>query len=417
MPTKTWVIIVVVVLLLALLGTVIGLSCSSSHALEKELDYKVNNALPSLSSYVSKLNTMYVRYDNNKLPLTVPMIWDEEEGAYLITLNLDGNWVPLVFDTGSSHISAKGLNCEWKKCDDSGSCTVTSCPKTASYIPRGPQVSIDQQTRSLLEYGSQKSSVTHHVEPFALLDLRVSCSDLVKAGKFRSVQEFLGKLFPLGAPTVMFGPTLLFNIYSIEGTTTSNIFGLAQNNETESPSVLQALYPGEEEQVWSLACYSKHAMFSLGALRCYGTPKFVPLLQPSSFKRFLTTFYIVKLHSILVRGGKSVKKSALPKFVVLDTGTTYTYCNSTLAAGLKEAGYQAGRSAVDLVLGSSVNQATLHYEPFALQNAFLSDLPELDTMFNSVPVLLMGVEQMFNFYFEYNLTQQMLGICSLAAPP
>jgi hypothetical protein len=415
MSSKTWLIVFIVILLLAVVGVTIGLTCSKSHALDKDLNYKAVSALPSLSKYVSKLNTMYVPYDNNHLPLTVPMTWDEEEGGYLIVLGIDNSWISLVFDSGSSHISAKGLNCEWKQCDDSGTCTVTSCPKTASYIPRGPQVALNQQNSSLLEYGSQKSSVTHHIEPFALFDLRLNCADFIRAGSFQSVQEFLAKMFPLGAPMVSFGPTLLYNVYSIEGTTTSNIFGLAQNNSYDSPSVLSALLPEKsKDRVWSLACKPQHAFFSLGALRCYGVPKFVALLQPAAFQKFLTTFYVVKLKDIAVVGGKSVRKSNLPKFVVLDTGTTYTYCNKTLAAGLQEAGYRSGTSSINLVLGSSINSVSLHYEPPALKNAFLTDLPDLDTMFNNVPVLLMGVEQMFNFYFEYNLTQQMLGICSLS---
>ena len=111
-----------------------------------------------------------------------------------------------------------------------------------------------------------------------------------------------------------------------------------------------------------------------------------------------------------------MKKANLPKFVILDTGTTFTYCNQALANGLQEAGYQPGTSSVNLALGSSLNNVSLHYEPSALKNAFLTDLPELDTMFNQVPVLLMGVEQMFGFYFEYNLSQQMLGISNLASP-
>lgn len=414
------IVVLVVVVLLALVGVVIGLTCSSSHALDKELNYKAVEKMPSLSNYVSKMNTMHKRYDNSQLPLTVPMTWDEDEGGYLITLNLDGHWIPLVFDTGSSHISAKGLQCQWKQCSDDGTCTVQSCPKTSSYVPRGPQVSVNRQTTSVLEYGSQKSSVTHHVEPFALFDLRVNCADFVRAGNFRTVQDFMEKLFPSqlgGAPLVSFGPTLLYNIYSIEGVTTSNIFGLAQNSEEDVPTVLDALFPAstnQKEKVWSIACHPRHAFFSLGALRCGSeTPKFVPLLQPSAFKRFSTAFYVVKLKDIVINGSSSVKKSVLPRFVVLDTGTTYTYCSPELVDGMKEVGYKEGASTVNLVFGSAVNNVSLKYEPAALKNAFLSDLPEITTMFNKVPVLLLGIEQMFNFYFEYNLTQQMLGISPL----
>jgi hypothetical protein len=419
MSVKTWIIVLVVVLLLALVGVVVGFSCSSSHALDRDVEYKTNKALPSLSKYVSKLNTMYVPYDNSKLPLTVPMTWDNEEGGYMITIFVADTWVSLVFDSGSSHISAKGLNCQWKQCDDGGHCTVSSCPKTSSFVPRGPQVSLNKKNSSLLEYGSQKSSVTHHVETFSLLDLRPNCADFIRAGNFKTVQQFLETLFPLGVDTVSFGPTLLYNIYSIEGSTTSNIFGIAQDNENKDQSVLAAFFPPSADQprVWSIACKSSHALFSLGPLRCYGEPKFIPLLLPSAFKKFLTVFYTVRLRDVVVVNGgvkKSVKRSALPKFVVLDTGTTYTYCNKSLERGLAAAGYKRPTSEVQLVLGSSVNEVTLNYKPAALQNAFLTDLPDLDTMFSNIPVLLMGVEQMFNYYFEYNLTTQMLGIADIS---
>jgi len=419
MSAKTWSIVLMVVLLLVVVGALIGFSCSPSHRLDKDLNYKAQKALPSLSKFASQLNTEYVP-SNDALPLTVPMTWDEDEGGYMIIIRVSNEWVDLVFDSGSSHISAKGLNCQWKQCDDSGNCTLSSCPKTSAFIPRGPQVSLNKQASSLLEYGSQKSSVTHHIETFSLLDLHPNCADFMRAGNFQTVPEFLEKLYPLGAPTVTFGPTLLYNIYQLEGSTTSNIFGVAQDNEGHRESVLDAFFPDslKVQKVWSLACKPSHALFSLGPLRCYGTPNFVPLLLPSAFKKFLTIFYTVRLREVRVVNGsqsKSVKKSALPKFVVLDTGTTYTYCNSALASGLAAAGYNRPSSSVELILGSGVNNVTLRYSPDRLQNAFLTDLPEIDTMFSNVPVLLLGIEQMFHFYFEYNLSTQMLGFLDISA--
>jgi hypothetical protein len=419
MSAKTWSIVLVVLLLLLLVGLVIGLSCSPSHRLDSDLNYKAQKALPSLSKFASELNSKYSPSDD-PLPLTVPMSWDDDEGGYMVIINVSNAWVELVFDSGSSHISAKGLNCQWKQCDDSGNCTLSSCPKTSAFIPRGPQVSLNKQSSSLLEYGSQKSSVTHHVESFSLLNLHPNCADFMRAGNFKTVPEFLEKLYPLGASTVTFGPTLLYNIYLLEGSTTSNIFGVAQDNEPHNQSLLDAFFPPSSNlpKIWSITCRPSHALFSLGPLRCYGTPKFVPLLFPSAFKKFLTIFYIVRLREVRVINGsekKSVKKSVVPKFVVLDTGTTYTYCNSALAAGLTAAGYNRPTSHVELVFGSSVNNLTLHYKPQMLQNAFLTDLTELDSMFGNVPILLMGVEQMFHFYFEYNLTTQMLGIVDISA--
>lgn len=416
--SRTWIIVVSVTVFLALLTVILVLACSKSHAVDRDLDYVINTNLPPLSKFVSKLNTMYVPYDNSQTPLTVPLTWDADEGGYMITIHIAGNWIPLVFDTGSSHISAKGLNCQWRQCNTQGTCTVTSCPTTSSYVPRGPQVSMNNLHSTLLEYGSQKSKVTHHIESFSLLDLRPNCADFVRAGNFKTVQEFLQLLYPTGVNKVDFGPTLLFNIYSIEGSTTSNIFGLAQDNEPNRQSVLDAFFPddGIHPRVWSIACQPEHGVFALGALRCYGPPQFVPLLVPSGFQKFLTLFYTVKLHRItVITGGtrKSVRAAALPKFVVLDTGTTYTYCNSALVQGLQKAGYVKGQSSVHLALGSAVNNVTLEYAPSQLHNAFLTDLQDLDNMFNGTPVLLLGIEQMFHFYFEYNLTTQMLGICKL----
>lgn len=419
MSLKTWTIVIIVIILLSILGAVLGLACTSSHAIDRDIAYKANTSFPPLSKFVSKLNTMYIPYDNNQLPLTVPMTWDEEEGGYMITISIGGSWIELVFDSGSSHISAKGMDCVWKQCDDNLNCTLTSCPKTSSFVPRGPQVSVNKQNISLLEYGSQKSEVTHHVETFSMLNLRPNCADFIRVGNFTTVQEFLQNLYPAGTPMSEFGPTLLFNIFSIEGSTTSNIFGIAQDNEGKKQSVLDAFFPddGKHARVWSIACKPSHALFSLGALRCYGTPKFVPLLLPSSFKKFLTLFYTVKLRDIVVVNGaekKNVRSNALPKFVVLDTGTTFTYCNNSLINGLAKAGYTKDKSGIDLVLGSALNSVTLHYDPPQLKNAFSTELPDLDVMFNNTPVLLLGVEQMFNFYFEYNLTEQMLGICNIS---
>jgi hypothetical protein len=415
MSSKTWIVVIVVLLFLVILGTLIGMSFSTSHALDKDLDYKTNTAFPPLSSLVSKLNTMYKPYDNSQVPLTVPLTWDTEEGAYMISISIGDSWIELVFDSGSSHISAKGLNCQWKQCDGD-TCTTKSCPKTSSFVPRGPQVSLDRKNSTLLEYGSQKSEVTHHVELFSLMDLHPNCADFIRAGNFKSVQDFLKPLYSNSIPMVEFGPTLLYNVFSIEGSTTSNIFGIAQDNEGKNQSVLDSFFPKDavHSRVWSLACKPSHGLFSLGALRCYGTPKFVPLLVPYAFRKFLTLFYTVKLRNInVIKGGKRIRVKSPPRFVVLDTGTTFTYCNKSLGANLLKAGFEKGVTGVELVIGSSLNSLTMTYPANQLQNAFLTELDELDDMFNNTPILLLGIEQMFNFYFEYNLSEQMLGICAI----
>jgi len=423
MSVRTALLVVFVVLLVAALGVVLGVTCSKSHAIDKDLDYKAVKTFPPLSNFVSSLNTLYDPYSNSNTPLVVPMTWDEDEGAYMITLSINGMWIPLVFDSGSSHISAKGLQCQWKQCDNNNNCTITSCPKTEAYIPRGPQVSLNLATKSTLEYGSQKSHVTHHLEPFALFDTRPNCADLARLGPsgFQHVSQYMNELYPTGAPLVTFGPTLLYSIYSIEGTTTSNIFGMAQDSDSAQPAVLDALFPklkskvddAAANQVWSITCYPSHCMFALGALRCGPAPvKFVPLLRPAEFKKFLTLFYTVKLHSVLVNN-KKVKSAALPKFVILDTGTTYTYCSQTFKDGLTKAGYKPGQTSVTLVLGNSLNTVSLQYKPSQLQNAFVTELSDMESMFNQTPVLLLGIEQMFYFYWEYNLREQMLGVAPL----
>ena len=55
--------------------------------------------------------------------------WDKAEGGYMINVRLGGNVIPMVFDSGSSILSAKGPQCTWQECDD---CDVSNCPCAAS---------------------------------------------------------------------------------------------------------------------------------------------------------------------------------------------------------------------------------------------------------------------------------------------
>lgn len=57
------------------------------------------------------------------------LVWDKREGGYMIHVQLGHNTVPMVFDSGSSILSAKSAHCTWQQCDD---CDVSSCPCEAS---------------------------------------------------------------------------------------------------------------------------------------------------------------------------------------------------------------------------------------------------------------------------------------------
>jgi hypothetical protein len=395
---------------------------------------------------VSKISTLSRHIKNleslapfrNGDPLVIPIFWDKEEGAFMLEIKVGRNWVTLVVDTGSSHMSAKGLNCKWKQCNGD-ICKEMECPcneklrfeqcNNTKFEPSGPQIAIDLNgdgsvtSESKLMYGSQQSLVTHYWEPFEIYQLHLNCEQIVMKSDFDHSRQILEELHPNGLPLLKFGPTIVHLIHEIEGSTTSNIFGLARGTESGDTVLLNSIF-GKLAPVWSMFTLAERSGFiAFGSLRCFGEPTYVPLVLPEEFEYFLTKFYIVPVVAVYV-DDKKIPESGTPRFLITDTGTTNSYGSSRFGKSLELASWKEGKSTISFVIGDNINNYVLKYTPEDYKDPeghYLSTinltktrtLENFDQIFKGVNVFLMGARLMNNIYWEYDLLNNRLGIIQL----
>lgn len=434
----TWVIAGTVVLLL---GATIAISVFVTRSKAPRGLGKINSiygeeisTIPTLSSrHVSQINSAALSSEGD--PLLVPVFWNNEEGAFIIEIKLGKNWVALVVDTGSSHISAKGVDCKWKQCDGE-ICQETACPCAGNrgcngtqFEPSGPQVGIDLNgdgtvtSESTLIYGSQQSSVTHYFESFEMYQLYLGCTDMVFETEFLNSRQLFKNLNPEGLHLVKFGPTTVHLVNKIQGTSTSNIFGLARGAEAGETVLLHSVF-GKRPPLWSMVTTSERSgWIAFGALRCFGDPTYVPLVLPQEFKTFATQFYIVPVIAVYVNDRK-VENNGTPRFIIADTGTTNSYGSTRFGSALGAVDWNEGISTVSFVVGDDNHICVLKYEPkdyYDPDGYYASSinvtksrtLDNFDEMFNGVNVFLMGVRLMNNIYWEYDIANNRLGIIQL----
>jgi len=272
-------------------------------------------------------------------------------------------------------------------------------------------------------YGSQQSLVTHYWEPFEIYQLHLNCEQIVMKSDFDHSRQILEELHPNGLPLLKFGPTIVHLIHEIEGSTTSNIFGLARGTESGDTVLLNSIF-GKLAPVWSMFTLAERSGFiAFGSLRCFGEPTYVPLVLPEEFEYFLTKFYIVPVVAVYV-DDKKIPESGTPRFLITDTGTTNSYGSSRFGKSLELASWKEGKSTISFVIGDNINNYVLKYTPEDYKDPeghYLSTinltktrtLENFDQIFKGVNVFLMGARLMNNIYWEYDLLNNRLGIIQL----
>ena len=350
-------------------------------------------------------------------PLTVPLYWEAEEAAYMLDVKVGANWVPMVFDTGSSHMSAKGSDCVWSRCDTCPTracpCGAPDCDKHVFKPSSGAGSEGTSNGTSVMRYGSQETEVTPHSEAFHLYQLSLPCQTMQQL-RFRHTTDVLRQVGGGGVQLSSFGPTQVYRIHRITGNSSSNIFGMSQTNGHGGDNVLMSLMAGSGHNVWSFFGDGQQGWFTLGASPCFPQPTYVPLKSPAALSNFTSKFYILPCKGVFVHGAR-VPKS--PKYLLVDTGTTDTYASVEFGKALQGAGYRDGHTGVRLELpGVSLTYTAAQLrDPAGITPTVLHASPgrtvdSLGSKFAGKRVMLVGVHMMHRIYWEFDLRNQRVGI-------
>ena len=371
------------------------------------------------------------------LPLMAPMRWDDEEGAYMVSLTVGLGSVELVLDTGSSQLSVKGNGCQWRQCDGQG-CSLVSCPcgqdvdgnvrtdcSNHYYQPSGARIQpgeLGAGMNTVMTYGSQVDTIEHYMDTVSLhlAPSNMTCKDLLSRVPPSSTKS---------SPATSQRPVIVHRVLHIDGSSSSNLLGLSRPNkgtvEHGSKVLLDALLGGSK--VWGVVLMGDSGWLVFGALPCFASPPhYIPLVQPREFSGFLTSFYIVEVESVWVGPDASNLRAIAspPRWCIVDTGTTFTYGSPSFGASLDAAGYVESGSVLRLRLGTKKNPPVeLTYTPQQLadpdfpQHSIIQawrgrTLDDYDSIFppGAGGVILLGALMMNNHYWEFDLGKQRVGV-------
>lgn len=375
------------------------------------------------------------------LPPVASLWWDKEEGAYMIELVVGNGIVELVLDTGSSQLSVKGTGCQWTKCDGS-SCKTKSCPCGISkdgkqrtdcnnyYYNESSGRSLKPGecgagTTTILTYGSQEDTISHYLDVLSIPRVSLTCDMLttyVPTGPETLIPENYQNAIPVGE-------VIVHRVSHIKGTSSSNLFGLARpcsESNKEQYVVLDKLFGAARTPHWSIVLRPEGGWWAMGSLPCFNSVQYMPLIEPPEFSQFVTNFYIIPVQSFMtgptLKHLQKIPSNVHPKYVIIDTGTTYTYGSTRLGEAMENMGYDESTWYLQFVLGDHTDSVTLTYSPHDLSDR---DFPNesvlqcksgrtLDNYDDIFPpdsnVLLFGAYMMQHMYWEFDLAHNRIGI-------
>lgn len=409
----------------------------------------------------------------------VPLWWDTDEGAYMLRIKMGKGQVEAVLDTGSSHISAKGANCEWTYCgedDGTDACVTKACPCGTEitgngsaahvrtdcnqffYVPTGRLVQPGQDgagSSTKLVYGSQEDTISHYLDDVSLPctpGSDVGCAVLSEEARTPRGNSGDDNTLLGGAGATneyLLGAMIVHLVHHIQGSSSSNLFGLARprsfgggGHESGRYVVLEKLLPEGADadtattkkrphalpRVWSLVLRKQGGWLAIGSLdTCFRAVKYAPLIDPGIFRSFVTRFYIADIVSMEVGPSLStlvrVRKNE-PRFCLIDTGTTYTYGSVSLGASLATLGYVETRWCVRFTLGRKSDPIVLTYAAEELVDRDFptssvmqctegKTLPDFERLFPTPNVILFGALMMQNRYWEFDLVRKRVGVQAL----
>jgi hypothetical protein len=387
--------------------------------------------------------------ESTQMPPLAPLWWDKDEGAYMIQLTVGKGPVELVLDTGSSHVSVKGEGCMWTNCsagDDA--CETKQCPCGVDtngngrqectlhyYQPAGEAIKPGERgagTSTTLVYGSQEDSVKHYLDVVSISRLPLSCSQLMSRTP-QTQSDASAARFATVEDAHHIKDVVVHRVYYIKGASSSNLFGLAQpplsRTHTSDGGVvlLERLY-GQDPIVWSMVLRDQGGWWAMGAMPCFNNVTTVPLVDPGAFAQYVTRFYVVDIHSVeagpTLDSMVAVKGKGVPRYLVIDTGTTYTYTSKLFGEALDKVGYDERAWYFRITLGPDSAPVALTYTPAQMRDPEFPTasvlqctpgrtLDNFDSIFPRASVMLLGAYMMRNCYWLFDLGNKQVGIQSL----
>ena len=390
---------------------------------------------PSInSSNKSRLSLTSNSAEPNMAIIMPPMcrlFWDKTEGAFMITLKIGAGLVDLVVDTGSNVLSAKAKQCEFNECNGS-ECNLKTCPcgdnpngtprldcSTYAYQPsessqilKPGEHGAGYSTR--LQYGSQEDSIVHYVDSVEVPYIDVKCADVLSAEyrHFPATDRFIN----LGSDVIV------HSVYHIKGASSSNLFGLARPGGGDRV-LLESLFSKKSKIHFSMILRKQFGYYATGPMPCFNKVNYMKLQQPTEFMSFMTKFYIVKLTDMYVGSDPnnlSRVTASVPKFVIIDTGTTCSYTSPSLGSELQRMGYSENGDCIQLHLGSRRSPLIITYSPSDMRDPETggssfnclsgNTLDNFDKLFPLSPPLLLGALMMQNMYWEIDLSKNRVGV-------
>jgi hypothetical protein len=370
----------------------------------------------------------------------IPLRWDPQALVYMVTLQVGANTVDAAFDTGSALFVVATSACS--SCTGALYDPAASKASLALYDPRGAKNTLCQ---SVIAYGSQTDTITMFRDTLTFARKSLAQPSVLCTTKSPSVA-----LRVAGA-----GPTFVVDAFPVAGVTNNtgssslNIFGMSSVLSVSRlgkyyllPSCQLSTQPADEsamlqavagylantapnvDMVWSMALDESGGFFLFSALRlpcldvCY-----TPLVQSlptanSELSRSPRRYYVVRVARwVVTSNGVTRALPGAPAQLVVDTGTTN--CMLPAAAAAVMSGLSGGDVAV-LTLASAPSttcaptltftaaSTTFGAAGIPVFSAMPDDLSQTFSSDGSVGIL--GATAMRGLYFEFNLTQQRLGV-------
>lgn len=336
------------------------------------------------------------------------------KGAFMLSLDIEGQTVRGVLDSGSSSLVLNGVECQGCVADF-GALSHTI-----------PMRSSEDKSKYVLNYGSQ-SVVAVRKKKDVVVPKSVKFHSFAWDSLFR-VKTSSKLLNSLCKPTPL--PLSSVDTYvatTMSGPTRMNIVGIVPKRSVTSSDFVNCLSDhvsslATSSSAWSVMFGPRSGVYGVGEPMTIPKgcgSKTLPIVVPKQLHGAHTSFVTLRIVDILVDEAKEFssarsifsKPSPSDVFLLLDTGTTCVYTSSNLkgplaAAGVRGSVFDTRHILIRLDGGVDL---PLHPEDYLLngrtESFLMTDTQIVDSIFQGMTGILFGCVGMMGHHWEVNETE------------